>query len=309
MDILIVASDADIPVLDHTVEDLIKNMKPSGIKIVTSVNRLDEGIKGSLGSKAGGIIEWIDEDKLYSGLTFEAVKNELAGIMGSEPARNRTGWYFQQFLKMAYAFYIDEDEYFQMDADVLLLKPLPLFDGDKPSFFMRKEYNRTYFETMHKLLGIDKQTEKSFISETMLFKTGIMREMIGKIDSDQHLEGDGFWRRILHSIDPLKINGSGFSEYETYGSYVLACHPGLYDIKSIPSLRSGKRLMGNDPSGEVKKWAAKSFYYAGIEKWDRESVLWTGINKSPIFRTICPMRAEAFTDRNLSRIFSKWRRL
>ncbi len=307
MDILIVASDADIPVLEYTIEDLTANMKPSGIKIVTNTGMVDAGIRSLLDEKAEGIIEWIDEDDLYPGLTFAAVKDELTRIMGKEPRRNRTGWYFQQFLKMAYAFRVDEDAYFQMDADVLVLKPLPLTDGDRPCFFVRKEHNRTYFETMRRLLGIDKQIDMSFISETMLFDTGIMKEMIGKIEDAKGSEGEGFWRKILNAIDPLKIDGSGFSEYETYGTYTVSNYPGLYSIKHIPALRNGKRLLGIAPSAQVKEWAAKSYYYTGMEKWDREFPFWKKINNSPITRTIVPARFEAFVDRNLCRISRKWR--
>ncbi len=305
MDILIVASDADLPVLSSTLEDLIRHMSPSGIKIVTNVRAIDSDLVKALNGISSGIIKWIDEDGMYPGLTFASVKEELASILGFEPARNRTGWYFQQFLKIAYAFNEDEDEYFQLDADVLLLRPLPLYDGDIPCFFVRKEYNKTYFETMDKLLHIEKQIPLSFISETMLFKTEIMREIIKTIGENEDVYGDSFWKKILHAIPHDMVNGPGFSEYETYGTYTMTRYPGTYKIKEIPSLRSGKRILGSNPSPVVKKWASKGYVYAGIEKWDKESPAWTRLAGSSLFRCICPVSLAAFLDRNISRFIKR----
>ena len=305
MDILIVASGADLPVLESTLEDLIKYMDPSRIRVITNTRALGDDLAGSLDEISSGKTDWIDEDSLYPGLTFDSVKAELTRILGFEPERNRTGWYFQQFLKMAYAHAEREEYYFQLDADVLLLKPLPLYDDGKPCFFVRREYNRIYFETMDKLLGIKKQIPLSFISETMLFKTEIMRDIIRAIEDNKDIPGESFWVKILNAIPADKVNGPGFSEYETYGTYTMTHHPDAYRIKEIPSLRSGKRILGSDPSEEAKRWASKSFVYAGIEKWDRESPVWKKLSGNPLFRSLCPASAAAFLDRNILRIINR----
>ncbi len=303
MNVVIVASKADVPIMRHTVGDLIRIMKTDRICVITSVSEIDDSVKTDLDRISNKSIDWLEEDTIYPGLSFDSVKDEITQVLGYEPVKSRIGWYFQQFLKMAYSYYMEEDEYFQIDADVLVLKELPVIGKDgKPVFITRTEYNKPYFDTIKVLFGLEKQTEKSFISETMYFKTSIMREIIEKISSNDAIDGDCFWKKIIHAIEPKAIEGSGFSEYETYGTYVSAFYPGLYDAITVPSLRDGKRLLGVDAGSEVKEWASGSYYYAGLEKWDRESPALIKLNNSPVFRSICSAKTEAFTVRNIRRV-------
>ena len=49
------------------------------------------------------------------------------------------------------------------------------------------------------------------------------------------------------SIDVHDMNHSGFSEYETYGTYVTHYHPGKYRYRKINAIRDGKAVFGEIP--------------------------------------------------------------
>ena len=90
-------------------------------------------------------ITFYDEDKIFPELSFTSVKDVIN-------QRNlntcRTGWYFQQFLKMAYALICEEPNYLIWDADTI---PLKKYDTEKLNFDVITEYRKAYFDTINKL--------------------------------------------------------------------------------------------------------------------------------------------------------------
>ena len=71
-------------------------------------------------------------------------------MLNSDANISRSGWYFQQFLKM-YACYIDgiSDNYLIWDVDIVLLKKLPFFTKNGKYFFYKnKKIFKPYFETI-----------------------------------------------------------------------------------------------------------------------------------------------------------------
>ena len=113
----------------------------------------------------------LDENKLLDGLTFQKVKQYLY----QKRWYVRQGWYFQQFLKMGFALTDYAGEYYMAwDADTLPLSKLGFIEDNHPLFTIKKEFHSAYFDTMKKLIGLDKSVDYSFIAEHMLFKTSIM---------------------------------------------------------------------------------------------------------------------------------------
>lgn len=116
-------------------------------------------------------------------------------------------------------------------------------------FTMKTEYNPNYFKTIKKLLGIDKQTKGSFISEHMLFSTNIVRELIDKINNSS-VDGESWMQKIINACDftdPMPC----FSEFETYGSYVMANYPTMYTMRKLNSFRFGGYIRGRQISDKM----------------------------------------------------------
>ena len=191
----------------------------------------------------------LDENELIDGLTFQ----QTARCLSEAHITMRTGWYFQQFLKYGFSLSKYAKKYYlSWDADTLPLAHIDFFNEDnKPMFTMKTEYNPNYFKTIKKLLGIDKQTKGSFIAEHMLFSTDIVRELIEKI-SKSNVDGENWMQKIINACDasdPMP----GFSEFETYGSYVLATHPDSYAMRHLDTFRYGGYIRGRQISEKMLK--------------------------------------------------------
>lgn len=221
---------------------------------------------GELVEKSGKSIAFLNEDSVYQNLNYKRVGTAIKERGGRE---GRTGWYFQQFLKMAYAFCTTEEYYLVWDGDTVPIRKIELFDeAGKPYLALKEEYNEAYFVTMERLLGFKKIREESFISEHMLIGSGYMREMIQEIEENKALKGDSFFEKILSAVGDEMLSGSGFSEYETYGTYMLQKHPNVYHCIPYTSCRHTISMIGYHPNQEQMHWMAQKYEAISFEKWD-----------------------------------------
>lgn len=221
---------------------------------------------GKIVEQSGKEIVYLNEDTIYQGMNFRSID---AAIKMRSSRGGRTGWYFQQFLKMAYAFRCKEEYYLVWDGDTIPVREIALFNQNgKPFMALKEEYNKPYFDTMKKLIGLDKARKESFISEHMLIHTGYMRELINEIEKKEELQGQLFFEKILSAVGSDMLSGSGFSEYETYGTYVTVKHPELYECISYSSCRHTISMIGYNPLPEQIQWLAGKYEAVSFEKWD-----------------------------------------
>lgn len=257
-DLVMMVTPNSFPLCKRTVEYVYKNIKPK--RIVLIGNRK---VKDLVGSDC----VFVDEDELLDGLSFANVKKILLDRIGDA---QRTGWYLQQFLKMGYALKCDDAAYMVWDSDTIPLNEIDYFSNNKYKFFTKTEYHKPYFETINKILDNNVSRwnkDVSFISENMIFSVPIMRSLINDIQTYVQ-NGGAFWEKILYSIDLKDIGWSGFSEFETYGNYVMKYFPEVYELHKIKSLRNGCRYFGNEPSDEVLFWISNEFQTISFEQWD-----------------------------------------
>lgn len=185
----------------------------------------------------------------------------------------RTGWYVQQFIKMAYSISCEQEYYLIWDSDTIPVKPVAMFLGNKPYFDCKTEYHRPYFDTLKKLFpGLDKNNNMSFISEHMLVKTEYMKALIHDIEMNEDIPGENFQEKIIYSIAPEEISGSGFSEFETYGTYVTAKYPDQYVMREWHSMRDGGCFFDETLSDEDVNWLRRYYDAVSLEKWSERSI-------------------------------------
>ena len=209
-------------------------------------------------------LAFIDEDALYPSLTYKAVEHILRMRAGDV---SRTGWYFQQFLKMAFAFTCTEPYYLLWDADTI---PLHRYEATaRPVFDTKTEHHQAYFDTIQRLFPeLRKEHDYSYISEHMLINSKIMREIVEQIEALQSVEGTSFFEKILYSVEPEELGKSGFSEYETYGTYTAHYYPQLYGQRDWTSLREENDWCNADVlSPRLKGWLAQRFDAVSFDSW------------------------------------------
>ncbi len=201
----------------------------------------------------------------------QCMKKRLESILcGQELPRRATGWYYQQFLKMQYAFECQDDYYMVWDGDTIPCRHISMFSEEtgQPYLDLKHEYHPEYFDTMGKILpGFSKVIQGSFISEHMLFNTQIMRNMIREIENNDAISGTRFWEKIINAIDPDKIYDSAFSEFETYGTYVALRSPASYKLREWHSFRLGAEFFDiNTICDRDFEWLGKDFDAISFEK-------------------------------------------
>ena len=229
-------------------------------------------------NRIGSNVDIIDENYMYNGLSFTAVKEEMLAA-GLDP--KLTGHCFQQLLKMAFCFVNRTEGYLVWDADTIPTRYVPFYNSltRKYIFYMKGEYTRTYFNHLYKLLGIKKQVKKSFISEHMYFINNIMAEIVTAIQNNNSITGKTWWQKVVRAME----TGNGMSEYEIYGNYVISKYPGLYEMKDSLSLRYGRNVLGTNPSDEQLLWMSQKFDAVSIENFDNETFL-TNLSSSKWIR-------------------------
>ncbi len=223
-------------------------------------------------SVLGERVGFINEDAI---LTFSDVHKIMEDALkevlnGQQLPRGITGWYYQQFLKMQYAYMCEDTYYMVWDGDTVPCRPFSMFrEGTgTPYLDLKKEYHEEYFITLSRILpGMHKSIEKSFISEHMLMKCEIMKQLIDDIESNQAVKGKKFWEKIIYAIDADQMQNSSFSEFETYGTYVCARYPTAYRIRNWHSFRQAGEFFDPDTiSDDDYEWLGHDFHAVSFEK-------------------------------------------
>lgn len=195
-----------------------------------------EKIRSAIPELWNNNVVFMNEEEL---IPLSDVKSCFYNIAGT--SRCKPTWYYQQFLKLQYAALADNDYYLAWDADTALVKPCHFFDDrtGKPYFDMKTEYHAPYFTTINALFpDVNKIAEGSFVSEHMIFKKQYVLEMIREMEANTSISGTVFWEKIFNAakLDDLQ-NTASFSEFETYGSWILTRHPDSYILREWSSLR------------------------------------------------------------------------
>lgn len=213
-------------------------------------------------------VEYMDENAIIPyGEVKNAMSHRLAVEGYSMSEDSKPGWYYQQFLKMAYAYVCSDEYYISWDSDTIPLKKIALFDDqNKPYLDTKAEYNPGYFRTIKNMFGMDKSYDRSFIAEHMLFSREYMLEMISEIEA-LSCDGVRFYEKILACIDIDNMK-MGFSEFETYGTWVINRHPDAYVLRDWKSLRkAGLFVDSHDLTESDVKWLAKDYDAASFESY------------------------------------------
>ena len=103
-DVFICVKDADNKLFKTMISRVIRHIKPRKVIIATTENTIQK-------IQDFSDIIFLNESSILNGLNIQSVKNKLASLANLNPLMesnaiiSRSGWYLQQFLKMAFALY------------------------------------------------------------------------------------------------------------------------------------------------------------------------------------------------------------
>lgn len=224
IDILIPAIDKDLDVLPFVIKSARINIKhpvdkifiispaSSKIKDFCSKNKcvfIDEA--SVLGYDKSAInYNYIQKNQ------SSTVNDQLSTING-QLTIDRSGWLFQQLIKLNADAISDKSHFLILDADTIFIRPKKFEHKGKILLDFSDEFHEPYFKTYEKLTGLKHTYPVSFVSHYMLF------EKTKQIELRKHLEKFNNKRWDLAIIDNIDNNEqSFFSEYETYSNFVLS---------------------------------------------------------------------------------------
>ncbi len=261
-DTLIFTTAADFNRLRCNYPRLIQNMSKGNLIFVGNRD------VGNCVEEAGFSkrVLWKDEEEI---LSFEAVRTVIQDILGCDVPRGIVGWYYQQFLKMQYSRICENEYYMVWDGDTVPCGQIEMFDGSGvPYLDLKMEYHEEYFITLRNILpGLEKCVEKSFISEHMLMNCQLMKTLIEQIESNSILCGVAFYEKILRAIRPEVLQENSFSEFETYGTFVMTNYPDSYRLRHWHSFRYGAEFLHPDEMTDADYlWLGKDFDAVTFEK-------------------------------------------
>lgn len=265
LELMIPITRTDVPALKHNIGYIYEYLPIKRLVLIG-----DEDITGGLPDKYD--ILYLNENEIYPDMNFSSIKKMMEELCGTG---RRTGWYFQQFIKMAYSTICKDDYYLIWDGDTVPITDIEFFDKetDKPFLAYRghEKCDEPFYPVMDKLLPnnlLHKTLKESYIAEHMLINCDIMRQLIKDVEANSEIKGTYFFEKILNAVEPDVLNLSGFSEFETYATYVQRVYPGFYKERFWMNLRNGKTFFGDSPTQNQYKWAAEKFVSMSLEDFD-----------------------------------------
>jgi hypothetical protein len=133
---------------------------------------------------------------------------------------NRSGWIFQQLIKLNADSISKEEFLFVIDADTVLTTNQIFHVGGKCIFLCSDEYHEPYYITFEKIFGYKVKSKISFVAHQILFNRFRLLEMKNEIE----LKHNKRWDCVISSLLDHNENSS-FSEYEIYANWMFIHYP------------------------------------------------------------------------------------
>ena len=261
----------DLPVLEIAAQKLGEWVSLKSLHVIAPARDC-----GRISDRLGRRATVISEDGFIPGMSLADLRE-----LNRPHFPQAAGWYFQQFLKLQFAFQDPGDDYYLIwDADTVPLRPLEFFDQQGRMLLTRAtEHHPPYFATYQRLLGESPNREFSLIAQHMVVQKSVARELLAQIQQRTD-DGQNWAWAIMENLLPQGDNL--FSEYETYGHYLKNHYPDRVRFIERPWLREGTEYTrGWIPSPQDLRQLAQKYDYVAFE---RASQNWFQFGKARLKR-------------------------
>ena len=158
-------------------------------------------------------LQFVDEREVF-GFGPKELNLQILHADGSQS--NRSGWLFQQLIKLSGRVGTCQ-HYLCIDADHVLIRPhVFLTQDNKTVFYMSYEEHQPYYDNIHRLLPNLVLDKLSYVDHKMLFDKQQVERLHQALTQGTGLS----WTDVvLKSYD--RSSFAGFSEFELYGNFVV----------------------------------------------------------------------------------------
>lgn len=203
IDVIIPVIEKDLNILPYAIKGICKNVKHpiADIKIIAP--------------KSEKILNFCKKYHCIYINEDSVLPIKKTNIFCTKNKIDRSGWIFQQFIKLSEHLSSCE-HYLVVDADTVLIRPQIFARGTKALLLTGDDYFPPYYKMYKSLFGYKKTSNNSFVCNQMLFSKKRVFELKKEIESHTNQS----WYNAI--IDRLNfLNNVSFSEYETYGNWML----------------------------------------------------------------------------------------
>lgn len=209
VDVLINAVAKDLDVLPLTVAGVRRHLlHPVGEIII-------------VGPRQAAITDFCESTGCRFQDEDEAVPIRLKDVNFAVGGHDRSGWIFQQLIKLNCGALSDKSHVYVIDADTVLVRDQKFERDGKEVLLSSDEFHLPYREAFKRIFGFEPSSDRSFVAHQMLFDVGRLGEMKREMEASHG--GNPWFRVILDNLDASEM--SSFSEFETYGNWMLRRYP------------------------------------------------------------------------------------
>lgn len=205
LDVVFTVAEKDLNVLPYAIAGVKENLKHPIARIIV-IAPDSEKIKTLCD---GFDCRFVSEDSVMP-ITKKDINYTVKGL-------DRSGWLYQQFLKLSADSCCSQEYYLVIDADTILITPQVFEVKGKTILLHSDEHHQPYFDLYKKLFSMDSPSDLSFVSHQMLLRKKRVLELKMEIENRFN---DVWFNVILNNIN--RSESSAFSEYETYGQWMLS---------------------------------------------------------------------------------------
>jgi hypothetical protein len=247
----------DIETWGITSDFIVQNIKANQYKVIVPDHEIADFVKISPPQ-----FEVIGESRYTNQFRSQLLE------MLPDSKKDQFGWYLQQFIKLlAVADNNLTDIILIWDADTAPITSLDFIDSSgRLLYYKSDEHHQPYFDTIKKLLNLDKRVNFSFIAQCFVIKVTWIQELFLEIETKHKMP----WLDAL--LGHIDFNeGNGFSEYETLGTFISYKHPDEVLYIDRPWWRLGNSLINHIAflSKRRAQELASSYDFISFEKWER----------------------------------------
>lgn len=218
LDVLMTAHNKDFLKVPFVLNSAIRNIKDGiGDIYIISNELLPQSIRSQIKTNRA-IISLTDKE----------------AVPGVDPSliRYRPNWILQMIIKMTQE--ITPNGYLCIDSDIIINRPLSVFEDGKPTFLLGKDqHHEPYFKWSRKFGDIGREYPHSFINEIMYFDRKTLNDIYQSL-------GLTTMRAVANRIIELTDSTQYPSEYEFFGNFVTKHFPDRYNVREIKTFLSGK---------------------------------------------------------------------
>jgi hypothetical protein len=147
---------------------------------------------------------------------------------------NRWSWYYQQMLKLTFPRVVGlSGDFLIWDADTIPIRKLSFQNEDMKILLTKGAYiHQPYFDTIDKLFKQKLKYHETFISQHLFFSKKLHSQFIKFVEDKNETKIKNIFSRLSSSHELC------FSEYETFGNYLLNYHSDSVQVIERPWLHN-----------------------------------------------------------------------